>query len=172
MLKIRVPRRWRDQKGLASIEMIPIMIVIAILLNFAIGFFGVIHTGILNSIAARNYAFETFRNRSNLTYFHDVREPNSSSNHFRRRNTRVHSIASEKRADSGSTNAIVTLRKIGFNLSPEPGTLNDRGVHEPGAGSDRGVFGIDEGTRNDSVDSAPVWVRPAYGICLNEKCSQ
>lgn len=169
MLK-QTPRRLRDRKGMATIEMIPIMIVIAILINFALGFFGVIHTGILNSIAARNYAFETFRNRTNLMYFHDVRQITTSDQHFKKYNSRVHGIASENR---GSDNAaIVTLRKIGFGMSPDPGTKTDQSVHEPGGGGDRGVFGIEEGVRNEDVDSAPVWVRPAYGICLNAKCSQ
>lgn len=163
MLKSRRPRL--NNKGLATIEMIPIMIVIAILLNFSLGFFGVIHTGILNSIAARNYAFETFRNRTNLVYFHDAR----GAGDFKAQNTRAHGIASETRAQS-DLRALATTRKIGFGMNPEDsGTAED---HEPGASVGRGIFGIIEGQRNEDVKTAPVWIRPMYGICLNAKCAQ
>lgn len=159
-------RRLRNDKGFATIEMIPIMIVIALLLNFALGFWGVIQTGLLNSIAARNYAFETFRNRTNLLYFHDDR----GSGEFKKYNTRVHGIASESRPVGGSTDAVVTLRNIGYGKSPTPD--GDLSVHEPGPGEDRGIFEIQHNVRNDSISSAPVWVRPMYGLCLNAKCSQ
>lgn len=168
--KLLPPSRKRGDAGLATIEMIPIMVVIAILLNFALGFWGVIHTGILNNIASRNYAFETFRNRTNLLYFHDAREPNVSTDHFKRYNTRVHGIASENRASSGSTDAVVTIRHIGFGQSPQTGS--DQAIHNPGDAEERGIFEVQDRVRNDSIDAAPVWVRPMYGLCLNAKCAQ
>ena len=61
----------KNQRGMAIIELIPTMIIILLLFNFSLGFFGAIHTGILNSMAARNYAYETFRHRSNLNYLRD-----------------------------------------------------------------------------------------------------
>lgn len=164
MLKRR--RRLRSNKGFATIEMIPVMIVIALLLNFALGFWGVIQTGLLNSIAARNYAYETFRNRTNLLYFHDVR----ASGEYKKFNSRVHGIASESRPGSSSNEAVVTLRNIGYGMSPKPD--GDASVHEPGPGEARGIFEIQHNVRNDSISSAPVWVRPMYGICFNAKCSQ
>ncbi|MBX2987980.1 MAG: hypothetical protein KF802_08780 [Bdellovibrionaceae bacterium] len=157
-------RPFRDQKGLATIEMIPIMIVIAILLNFALGFFGVIHTGILNSIAARNYAFETFRHRTNLLYFHDVR----GEGHYKTQNTRAHGIASENRS-GGDTQSVATTRPIGFGMNPESSGGQD--VHESGS-NNRGIFSIVEGQRNQDISTSPVWLRPMYGICLNAKCSR
>lgn len=159
-------RHLRNQKGLATLEMIPVMIVIAILINFALGFFGVIQTGILNSIAARNYAFETFRHRTNLMYFHDVRGE-GTPHHYRRYNTRVHGIASEKRSDNRS---VATTRPIGFGMNPEgQGSAQD---HNPMSESDNGIFSIKERVRNEDISIAPVWVRPMYGICLNAKCEQ
>lgn len=166
---LKKPRHLRNEKGMATIELIPILVIIAILINFSLGFFGVIQTGILNSIAARNYAFETFRNRTNLMYFHDSRPGDSPSPSFKKYNSRVHGIASENRPTSGSVDSWSTLRPIGFGMSPDAGTGGD--VHEPG-GDDRGIFGIQEGQRNDSILSAPVWIRPMYGICLNAKCTQ
>lgn len=150
------------QDGLATIEMIPIVVVIAILLNFAIGFFGIIQTGILNSIAARNYAFETFRHRTNLMYWHDVRGDASS---YKKLNARVHGIASERRTNK---DAIATTRPIGLGMNPEnEGTAM---THNSG-GEGKGIFSILEGKRNESVATSPVWIRPMYGICLNLKCA-
>lgn len=167
MLKIQ---RLRDQKGLATLEMIPVMIVIAILINFSVGFFGVIQTGILNNIAARNYAFETFRHRTNLIYFHDVRGE-GPSDHYRRYNTRVHGIASEKRASATNAQSVATTRPIGFSMNPEgQGSASD---HNPtGSTESGGILSIREKTRNEDVSIAPVWVRPMYGICLNARCEQ
>lgn len=164
MLKQRRDRR--HEKGFATIEMIPIMVVIALLLNFSLGFYGVIQSALLNSIAARNYAFETFRNRTNLVYFHDVR----GDGEFRKKNSRVHGIASEGRGSSDGTSAVVTLRRIGYGMNPEAD--QDMSVHEPGSTDEAGIFGIKEKVRNDSISAAPVWVRPMYGICLNAKCEQ
>lgn len=153
-----------NQKGMAVLEMIPILIVIVILLNFSYGFFGVIHTGILNSIAAKNYAFETFRNRSNLWYFRV--KPDKDNHNYYGWNQRLHGIASDSRPSSSSA-AIATERSISFmsgfggpdNLGRTPAS------HES-------VFSIkDDGTRfNGKSGVNPVWIRPAYGICLNAKC--
>lgn len=170
MLKKNPVRHLKNRKGLATLEIIPVMIVIALLINYSLGFFGIIHTGILNSIASRNYAFETFRNRTNILYFHDS-PTRASGSQYSKFNTRMHGIASETRASTtGSADAIVTVRPIGFGQSPTV-TASDQD-HNPSGGDERGIFAIREKVRNQDVDSAPVWVRPVYGICLNAKCKQ
>ena len=42
------------------------MVIFVMLMSFGMGLFGVVHTAILHSIAARTYSFETFRQRTNL----------------------------------------------------------------------------------------------------------
>lgn len=153
----------RNRKGMATIEMIPVIVVVAFLFNFSLGFFGVIQTGILNQIAARNYAFETFRHRTNLVYFHDDR----GNGNFKAFNSRVHGITSDSRPASTGATAIATLRPIGFGESPNEGSQDD---HESGSDG-RGVFSVTEGKRNTDVSTSPVWLRPMYGICFNAKCA-
>ncbi len=68
MLKKRKSSLLKNEKGMAMLEMIPILVVIVLFVNFSLGFWSHSH-GNFHSIAARNYVFETFRNRSNLTYF-------------------------------------------------------------------------------------------------------
>lgn len=154
----------KNEDGLASLEVIPVMIVIAVLINFSLGFFGVIHTGILTQIAARNYAFETFRHRSSLMYFHDVRGGTSNFAGF---NTRAHSIASDKRGASSKA-AIATLRSIGFGYAPDDRDGGNQ-VHE-GGGNGQNIMSINEGQRNENIDASPVWIRPVYGVCLTMSC--
>src|SRR5690606_25429703 len=95
------PKALQNEKGMAILEIIPISIICVLLLSFSFGFFGVIHTGILNSIAARNYAFETFNHRTDLSYFRsNMKDFNSTELKLRYYvpwNFRTHSIASENR---------------------------------------------------------------------------
>ena len=62
----------KNEKGMAALEIVGIFSVIMILFNFSLGFFGVIQTGILKNMAARNYAMETYRFRSNLDFFWQI----------------------------------------------------------------------------------------------------
>ncbi len=68
---------------MATIEMLPMMFIFIFLFSYTLGAFGIIHTGIKNSISARAYAFETFRNRSNLVYFRDIPVATADLRHYR-----------------------------------------------------------------------------------------
>ena len=94
-------KHLRNEKGMATIETIPLIMIFVVLLCYEFGVFGVIHTGIMQSISARAYAFETFRNRSNLTYFRDTP---TTLNNFRQTGTRTHGIASEARTEADQGN--------------------------------------------------------------------
>ncbi len=159
-------RRSLGNKGLAAIEIIPVIIVIALIANFSLGFFGIIQTGILTQIAARNYTYETFRHRTNLLYFHDVRDGNGALS-FEKFGFRLHGIASDKR--EGSDRApVATIRRLSFGKEIEAaGTAGERNA----VGSlESGIFTIKEKVRNENIAVSPVWIRPVYGICLNSKC--
>lgn len=150
--------KLNNEDGMAIIEMIPVMIVVVILLNYTLGFFGAIHTGIINNIAARNYAFETFRQRSNLVYF---REDLKNTN-YQKEKYRFHGIHGENSMSAES--AIATTRRIAF--APEAVKLSDSGsvkVHNKD---------VDQITsaRNDKTDVNPIWIKTAYGICINNEC--
>ena len=162
MLKSKSPRK--SQKGMAVMELIPIMVIIVILINYSLGFFGAIHTGILNSMAARNYAFETFRNRSNLVYLRDF--IGSEGTNYAKYNQRWHASISDKApASSGQPNFIATERRIDFlGKAQETGNSD---LHNKQIGS---VIDGKRFTANEGVN--PIWVRPQYGICLTAKCGK
>lgn len=161
MLKIKKNRK--KQKGMAALEIIPIMVVVVILLNYTLGFFGAIHSGILNSIAARNYAFETFRQRSNLTYFRET--PTDNSVNYYKEKFRFHGIIGENAKSKGSDSSpIATTRYIAFAPTAEK-------LGESGSAQDHNK-GIDTmGTaRNEKYEANPIWIKTAYGICINHDC--
>lgn len=167
---------FKNNSGMAVIEMIPIMIIIVLLINFSLGFFGVIHTGILNSIAARNYAFETFRHRANLNYFYRENSSDQQLSEYSRYGFRFHGIASEKRPQANEE-WIASARNIAF-VKPFGGvdkngqdlSINNVARNpEPDLHNNK-VFTIrDDGSRT-VIGAAPVWIRPIYGICIRSSC--
>lgn len=158
MLKNSKSFNINNEKGMAVFEMIPIIVVLVLFLNFSIGFFGAIHTGILHSIASRNYAFETFGNRADLTYFRN--DPNGVGT-FTSIGVRVHGTSSE---NSSGQNWDASARKISFfNMSRSA-------VEETGSKTEhRNTASLEEG-RNTRLGVNPIWVKTLYGICLNAKC--
>ena len=162
-----------NQKGIAVFELVPILVLFVLLLNFLLGFFGVIHSGILNSIAARNYAFETFRNRTDLNYFRDTANMAAGDlmYGFREKyNNRYHAIVSEK-SNSG-TDFVATKRPIKFSDNFEE-TLDQAVLHNQKI--NRIVAGekVSETTPEVTKDDfTRVWVRCVYGICLNKACGE
>lgn len=168
------------QKGISTIEMLPLLLLFAMLFNFSLGFFGVIHSGILNSIAARNYAFETFRNRANLNYLRDINATSESvRSNYTRVNFRFHGIITEGINLEDPNSWPVTRRPLKFTdvktgVEEPVGSASDhkalvRQVADTGKVSD--VFtGRTPGDGRSGV--SPIWIQILYGICLNSKCTK
>lgn len=160
-----------NQKGLAVFEIIPILIIFVLLINFVIGFFGIIHSGILNSIAARNYAFETFGNRANLNYFRDLEMPakDLDTGFLTNFGFRYHGIIAEG-APAGIWSA--TKRSIKFSDNAE-NSLDQSAIHiQQVARVVAGVKVSDSAPTINKDDFTRVWVRTVYGICLNKTCGE
>ncbi|MCS6838703.1 MAG: hypothetical protein NZ480_07625 [Bdellovibrionaceae bacterium] len=157
----------RKMGGISSVEIAPVLLSFALLINFTLGFFGVIHSGILNSIAARNYAFETFRNRSNLNRLRDE-VTSDPSIHFNEIGYRFHVVIEE---GAGSVERFyATQRPIKFTDLKTGLERNDnRNDHSR-------VYQIkDPGKAKDvyTEEAIPtVWLKTGYGICLNSRCSR
>jgi hypothetical protein len=161
----------KNEKGLATVETVPLLLVFVILLAYSFGSFGVIHTGVLNSIAARTYAFETFRNRANVTYFRDSGGNDSSIArlHFKRLGNRIHGIQQEVRpgepaADEAAFKSTERPLRIGFGGIPADASRNTASIHNERVFSDVGE------QRQTQVGVSPVWVMTQYGICITAQC--
>lgn len=161
MLKRKRPSHIDNEKGMAMFEMIPILVVIILLVNFALGFFGAIHTGILNSIAARNYAFATFNHRANLTYIRNT-TADQLDIHYEKKGVRLHGVHGEQ----AGTDWVATLRKIDiFDYKDRAEVAGSKTTHN------QEVATITESQRNEKVGVNPIWIKTSYGMCLNASCA-
>jgi hypothetical protein len=168
MLKLH--QNIKNEKGLAVFELVPILVIFVLLINFVLGFFGVIHSGILNSIAARNYAFETFRNRANLGYFRDIPMPGELTWSFNESyGFRYHGIISES---ASGTVWEATKRPIKFSDNAET-SVDTVEIHTQKINRIVAEERVSETTPEvTKEDFTRVWVRNVYGICLNSKCGE
>ena len=161
-----------NSRGNAMIEIVPILAIFILLVNFALGFFGLIHSGILNSIGARNYAFETLRNRANVAYLRDTTDSDSSFT-YKQSGLRFHVVKSELDFSKDSEQFWATRRAIKFSdiNSPDNDSNNVSAYHNQNVmlptniKSGERAFG---GQNGEGVN--PGWVRTSYGICLEAKC--
>lgn len=164
----------RNEKGMAVIELIPTLIVFMLLINFSLGLFGAIHTGILNNIAARNYFFETLRHRANVGYHRDF---DGQRTKFHAKGYRFSGIVQENAPDTNGWYA--TARPLAFT-SGFGGQNSRSGINlaeraaarEPDAVNrhNRQVPQLNENIRNETTDVYQIWLKQLYGICLNSRC--
>ncbi len=157
----------QNQSGLATIETIPLLAIFLILLAYSFGSFGIIHTGILNSIAARTYAFEIMRGRTNVSYFRD--RPNYPElAHFKLRGNRIHGIKNEMRPGDrdNELNFRATERplRIGLGAIPADASRTTASIHNTR------VFSEVSEQVQTSVGVSPAWVMTQYGMCINATC--
>ena len=133
------------------------------LFSYTLGAFGIIHTGIMHSISARAYAFETFRNRTSLIYFRDL--PGAERRHFRIHGNRFHGIMTEN-TKGNQFRATERAIRMGIGVDPD-GSRNDAAIHnEKVHGSEQ----LGDGQRNESIEVSPAWIVIAYGICMRVSC--
>lgn len=154
-------RRFKDsEKGQATFEAVPLLLVFVLFVGYGMGAFGIVHTGILQSISSRTYAFETFRHRHNVTYF---RENNGATQHYRDIGIRLHAIKSETGSD-GTLYSYASERQITFAFSGDT-VGRTRQKHQQTVDT---IQSARRASANTSVN--PAWIRVQYGICINASC--
>ena len=150
-----------SQEGMATIETIPLLIIFVMFVAYGVGAFGVIHTGKVHSIAARTYAFETFRHRANLVYFRDTGTDADVKGEYYKGGTRVHGIQSEN--VSAEDYIFATERSISRGPMELDVANREDGFHRDLASK------AAQGQRL-GVGVHPAWIKVQYGICLDSKC--
>jgi hypothetical protein len=145
-----------NQKGIATIESVLLLSIFVVFMTYCVGTFGIVHTGILNSISARAYAFETFRNRANVNYFRD--DPAVDLDYFMG-GIRAHGISTENNGGQQKWYATTRLLAMGRDVA----TVANR----PQGGQDDQLF---DKKREMSGKVNPVYIKVVYGICLNFAC--
>lgn len=153
----------KNNRGLAMVETLPLLIIFTVILSFGLGLFGIVHTGIMNSMAARTYAFETFSNRSDVTFFRD-RNASGEILHYANFENRFHAISSElNQGDRLGDATFATTRNIAFGrrVTASEATQIDHNVN---------IYTIAGRNRKGGVEASPAWVMVGYGLCINARC--
>lgn len=143
-------KKTSSQKGMATLESVVLLIIFAVIVSYGVGFFGIVHTGIKNSIAARALAFETFRNRPNLSY---RRDNTGETDHYKARGYRYHLIVQE---NTPPRRTWATDRKIAFVRSEVDGRSGSIEATLP--------------PTLETSEADPVYIKTKYGICINARC--
>lgn len=155
-------RHLNNEKGTAILESVPLIIIFVIFFAYGMGLFGVIHSGILMSISARSYAFETFRNRANTNVFRTSRNASAEKIYiFEEIGFRYH-LSYDKEFGGGDITA--TAKPIVKGLERQP-QGDDETTHTINIYED-----VISGERNQAVAVHPVWIMIGYGLCINAQC--
>lgn len=142
---------------MAMLELIPLLVIFVILINFGVGFWAVVHTGMLHSIGARNYAFETLRHRASYNYLRAYQSIPGCVQYYSA-GFRFHAVTD----DNGSSDDMTaTARRLSM-VQPPPKVGDAPSDHLK-------VYEIEGQNRN--VKLSPIWVKVGYGICLRASCS-
>ncbi|AGH96586.1 hypothetical protein [Pseudobdellovibrio exovorus] len=179
-------RRFKNsEKGMATVESIPMLFLLVVILSFSLGFFGSIHSGILNSIGAYNYALETFRFKSDLMYLRPGADP--KENNYKLSNNRVHGILAEgeEAGQQASEDWLATQRSIAYTFSPEreeeeirerTRTLASEANRKYGErGAPNNIWTVISTyvpKSNSDIRTPRIWIKTVYGICVNADCGE
>lgn len=155
-------RHLNNEDGSATMEAVPLIIVFVIFFAYGLGLFGVIHSGILMSISSRNYAFETFRNRTNTNIFRTSKNASSSNLlKFSEIGFRYH-LSYDHPFDGGRIRAVDKPIVRGLAREPKGDDVN---THMTNVFDD-----VIAGERNKTVGVNPVWLMIGYGLCIDAQC--
>lgn len=152
-----------SEGGMAILETLPLLVVFVVLVSHALGMWGAIHTGILHSIAARTYAFETFRNRTSLFYFRENGRLNSRDlQHYMKDGFRYHGIQSSRATENVflASQRPISLGSEGQGLEEASSEDHNTNIHTLSG----------RNPRASGVGANPIWIMVGYGICLTRSC--
>ena len=178
----------KQASGIAVIEMLPLLVVFVSLIGITTGLWGAIHSGTLQSIAARHYAFEVINNRTHIDYVRDI--PTSSGGHTKMLGNTRHEDQSHfydsylgsrffgivSYQTSTTPDPFVASRGISFfkDMTRKDGDIIQNGVFGPLRNTDKTPYHndlFDREVRNLPQKGVnPIWLMQGYGICLNASC--
>lgn len=165
------------KQGMAMLEAFVIIWVIFVFLGATLGSWGIAHTAVLNSIAARNYSFFLFNNRSDMSYLRDFAEEygnifqkDTAKKYYREDASsggsgKIFAYISSENGRPGGTDVLATLRKADFRST----LYQSSGMAFLSAGEHNKIW-QELAPRNQNKKASPAWIMVGYGICLSAKC--
>ena len=159
-------KKSTHKKGMAMLEALPIIWVMFILMAATLGSWGVVHTAVLHSIAARNYVFFLFNNRSDLSYLRDFSTeyelPSNLAYYDGKRFSFIQAFGV-----SGDANTVATLRRVDFRAGEYK---DDRDGFIADTKHSHLATGSIIGESRNKKKVGPAWIMVGYGICLDAHC--
>ena len=187
---IRKPRPGQVsfRSGIAMVEILPLLVVFIAFFGLCIGLWGAVHSGILQSISARHYAFEVINNRTHPDHHRDwdpalsgdgkMFGSPSDSNKKYHGDLGMRLFAVVTKQATNDPEEFVENRGLNFfsdidrSYDEEPGGILSSKKTE-GAnnyGPARVGFLEEEKSFVQAPPINPVWLLTGYGICLNLCC--
>ena len=158
----RLKKPKLNNKGMATLEAIPMIVIFVMLVGYALGLWGVIHSATLHSIGARQYAFETLRHRANYMYLRD--QVIGGVYHHEQMGYRYHAVTGTSDTNDSfiAPYAPITVGKKPVSSDLQRLNADNQAMHY------NEIF--DMNARNQSVEFSHAWIMTGYGICLNPQC--
>ena len=148
MRLMKIKRALNNQKGVAMVEMLPLLSIFVILFGLTFGLWTSSHSGILQSISARYYAFEVINNRTHFIYHRDTSDPKDGEQYYEKDGKRFFAIVKKQEVDD--------LKPIA-----EQKALNLFG---------RDSLEITGDPNSTKAQRNPIKLRTGYGICIDFDC--
>lgn len=137
-----------NQKGVAVVEMLPLLVVFVMLFGLAFGFWTTIHSGTLSSIGARHYAFEVINNRTHFVYHRSDGGSPRDKDYFKKNGYRFFAVVKYQLG----LNPDLKLLKRSINLfDSNPQWSSSEFINQPNQAN-------------------PIGIKAAYGICIDFDC--
>ncbi len=154
------PKIRKNEKGMSLLESLPLILVLASLIGFLLGLWGMTHKSILHSIAARNNAFRVFNHRANLIYYSDTDKEEHS---YLISGLRFFTVAEKPSGSDGFYAFTTPMRFPSEEPVNEPSQLHTTRIWEEGRIP----------INNEAIlGTKQPWIMVAYGICLNSGCGE
>ena len=183
-------KKPKAKKGIAIIEFMLMFFVYVFLLAVLYGSWGIVHSGILNSIGARQAAFSQIAHRSDLSFYYTAGDRNKilENSYFLgdpprgKKAVRVFGIHDGTTSGNGEADwKPLNLRMdVGgdWNNSEAEGIVGfDRGTSVEDFSGNLWPEGLKLGSgstfeerRNPNLKTSQVRLKQAYGICLDFNC--
>ncbi len=161
MKAFKAKKLLANNHGMATFEALPMIVIFVMLVGYSLGLWGIVHSATLHSIGARQYAFETLRNRTNYVYH---RDRGTDILHNKDIGYRYHAVTSQTAGGDNfkAPNVPITIGKKPVNTNLRNLNVASTELHT------NGIFELDR--RNQKVEFSHAWIMTGYGICLNPAC--
>ena len=173
----------KNKTGLVILEAIPIIWVMFVLMGATLGSWGIVHTAVVNSIAARNYTFFLFNNRADLSYLRDFSNKyeyrsaplarDFTNRYFKGNRGKGRRFSYINKENVGSTNkAHPTQRPVSFGKNMKYTDSSGVAPLIRPVSSARVWSDVSDRGRNKKRDKdGKAWIMVGYGICLCATCN-